>query len=223
MFGNEDTTNWIRFWKFIKSVHPIVNQVAKTIITDQDKGKGSLASIRQIVPNAGLFHYPFHRHQNIKKFRGGEENSPLSCLWMYNILMNCSSVSMIRFLKNTYEGQMKPACLVYLNSFQDDQQSLAACCNKAHDNFADIFMYSNTASSGVESMNRANENVRGRIAIAILNAAIILLKKAELDIYKLNQRLTRRQGGQILPLPPRASQSWMRYLPSVTLLSTVSR
>ena len=45
VFGNEDTANWIKFWKFIKSIHPIVNQPTKTFITDQDKG--SLSSIRQ--------------------------------------------------------------------------------------------------------------------------------------------------------------------------------
>jgi len=70
LFGNEDTSNWIKFWKFIKSIHPIVNQPMKTVITDQDKG--SLASIRQIVPEAGLFHCAFHRRQNIKMFGGGE-------------------------------------------------------------------------------------------------------------------------------------------------------
>ncbi len=37
LLGNEDTTDWIRFWTFIKSVHPIVNQPTKTVITDQDK------------------------------------------------------------------------------------------------------------------------------------------------------------------------------------------
>ncbi len=65
LFGNKDTTNWIRFWKFIKSVHPIVNQPTKTVITDQDKG--FLVSIRQILPDVGLFHCAFHRRQNIKK------------------------------------------------------------------------------------------------------------------------------------------------------------
>jgi hypothetical protein len=34
LFGNEDTVNWSRFWKFIVSEHPIVNQVTKTVITD---------------------------------------------------------------------------------------------------------------------------------------------------------------------------------------------
>ena len=71
LFRNEDTANWIKFWKFIKSIHPIMNQPTKTVITDQDKG--SLASIRQIVPEAGLFHCAFHCQQNIKKKFGGGE------------------------------------------------------------------------------------------------------------------------------------------------------
>ncbi len=69
-------TNWVRFWKFIKSVHPIKNQNTKTIITNQDKGL--LTSIRKIKPEVGLFHCAFHRCQNIKKKFGGEEgNTPL--------------------------------------------------------------------------------------------------------------------------------------------------
>ncbi len=91
LFSNKDTANWTRFWKFIVSEHPIVNQVTKTVITDQDKG--ALTAIWQIVPEAGQFHCAFHRHQNIKKkFGGGEGNSPLTCLWMFNILVKCSSV-----------------------------------------------------------------------------------------------------------------------------------
>jgi hypothetical protein len=101
IFGNEDMTNWVRFWKFILSVHPIINQNTKTIITDQDKG--SLTSIRQIVPEAGLFHCAFHRRQNIrKKFGGGEENTPRTCLWMYNLHVKCSSVASLLFLQSKY-------------------------------------------------------------------------------------------------------------------------
>jgi len=44
LFGNEDTANWTQFWKFIVAQHPIINQVHKTVITDQDKG--ALGSIR---------------------------------------------------------------------------------------------------------------------------------------------------------------------------------
>ncbi len=58
MFGNKDMTNWVRIWKFIKSVQPIINQNTKTIFTDQDKG--SLASICKIIPEAGLFHCAFN-------------------------------------------------------------------------------------------------------------------------------------------------------------------
>ena len=149
-----------------------MNQPTKTVITDQDKG--SLASIRQILPDAGLFHCAFHRRQNIKKkFGGGEGNTPLTCLWMYNLLVKCSSVAAIRFLKQKYEDKMKPAHVAYLSALNDDQQYPAARCDKAHD----VCMYGKTASSGVESMNRANDNVRARTAVDMVNAALILLKK----------------------------------------------
>jgi hypothetical protein len=152
LFRNEDTANWIKFWKFIKSIHLILNQPTKTVITDQDKG--SLLPIRQIVPKAGLFHCAFHCRQNIKKkFRGGERKTPLTCLWMYNILMNCNLVVTIRFLKSKYLELMKPAHAAYLELLQDNQQIPAACYNKSHDNVPDIYMYRKTASSGVESMN----------------------------------------------------------------------
>ena len=93
LFGNEDTANWTRFWKFVISEHPIVNQVTKTVITDHpivnqvtktvitDQDKGALTAIRQVVPDAGQYHCAFHWCQNIKKkFGGEEENSPLTCL-----------------------------------------------------------------------------------------------------------------------------------------------
>ncbi len=151
LFGNEDTSNWIRFWKFIKFIHPIVNQPTKTVITDQDMG--SLKSIRQILPEAGLFHCAFHRGQNIKKkFGGGEGNTPLTCLWMYNILVKCNSVGSIRFQRSKYLGMMKPAHVAYLESLPANQQFPAARCTKL-DNRPDIYMYGKMASSGVESMN----------------------------------------------------------------------
>jgi hypothetical protein len=176
LFGNEDTSNWIRFWKFIKSIRLIVNQPTKTVITDQDKG--SLASIRQILPDVWLFHCAFHCRQNIKKQFGGREgNTPLTCLWMYNILVKCNSVGVIRFLRSKYLGMMKPAHVAYLKSLPANQQFPAARCNKLHDNMPDIYMYGKTASSGVESMNRVNDEARGKNAVGPLNAALVILKK----------------------------------------------
>ncbi len=160
----------------VHSVHPIINQNTKTIITDQDKG--SLAYIRKIVPEAGLFHCAFHRRQNIKKkFGGGEGNTPLTCLWMYNMLVKCSSVGTIRFLQSKYIQDMKPAHSAYLNALNDEEQFLAARCNKAHNLLTDICMYGKTASSGVKSMNQANNDVRQLLAMDIRNAALVLIKK----------------------------------------------
>ena len=79
LFGNEDKNNWTKLWKFIKNTHPIVNLNNKTIITDQDKG--SIASIKDIILEAALFHCSFHRCQNIiKKYGGGKGHVPLTCL-----------------------------------------------------------------------------------------------------------------------------------------------
>lgn len=176
LFGNKDKNNWMKFCKFLKSVHPIVSQSTKTIIMDQDKG--SLASNREIVPEAGLFHCAFHRCQNIKKkFGGGEGNTPFTCLWMYNILVKCSSGIAIHFLCHKYEPQMKPEHLAYLNSLADNQQFLAAHCKKARDIQVDICMYGKVALSRVEPMNQANDDVRQRTVINILNAALVLIKK----------------------------------------------
>jgi hypothetical protein len=176
LFGNEDTVNWTCFWKFIVSEHPIVNQVTKTVITDQDKG--ALTAIRQTVPKAGQFHCAFHRHQNIKKKFGGEEgNSPLTCLWMFNLLVKCSSVSSICYLKSLYYPQMRPTHTAYLDALCDDQQYPAACCHKDGDDIPDIYMFGKTASSGVESMNRANEDIQKRTAVDLLKSTIILIKK----------------------------------------------
>ncbi len=99
LFGNEDLANWTLFWKFILAEHPIINQVHKTVITDQDKG--ALASIQEVLPKVGHFHCSFHRRQNIKKkFGGGEGNTPLTCLWMFNLLVNQSKPANINHLTN---------------------------------------------------------------------------------------------------------------------------
>ncbi len=86
LFGNEDKNNWTKFWKFIKNTHPIVNLNKKTIITNQDKG--SIALIKDIILEVALFYCSFHCHQNIiKKYGGGKGHVPLSCLWIYQLLV----------------------------------------------------------------------------------------------------------------------------------------
>jgi hypothetical protein len=118
LFGNEDKNNWTTFWKFIKNAHPIVNLNNNTIITNQDKG--SIASIKGIISEAALFHCSFHCCQNIiKKYEGGEGHVPLTCLWMYNLLLKCNLPGLIQFLRLKYEHQMTPAHVKDLNLISD--------------------------------------------------------------------------------------------------------
>ncbi len=76
------------------------------------------------------------------------------------MLAKFSSVGAIRFLQNKYNHEMKPAHLAYLNAPNDKEQFPAAWCKMAHDSLFPICMYGKTASSGVGSMNQANNNVR---------------------------------------------------------------
>ncbi len=48
----------------------------------------------------------------------------------------------------------------------------------------DIYMYGKTASSGVESMNRANDEARGKNAVDPLNAALVILKKEGIQFLR---------------------------------------
>ena len=54
LFGNEDKSNWTRFWTFANKLHPQLDHKEITIITDQDKG--SKAAIGRVLPNAKNFH-----------------------------------------------------------------------------------------------------------------------------------------------------------------------
>jgi hypothetical protein len=39
IFGNENTSNWTKFWEYVLKLHPSMNSGYITIITDQDKGQ----------------------------------------------------------------------------------------------------------------------------------------------------------------------------------------
>jgi hypothetical protein len=39
LFGNENTSNWTKFWEYVLKLHPLMKSGDITIITDQDKGK----------------------------------------------------------------------------------------------------------------------------------------------------------------------------------------
>ncbi len=98
---------------------------------------------------------------------------PLSCLWMYQLLVKCNLPELIQFLRLKYEHQMNPAHVNYLNSISNKQQFPAVRCTMAER----VCMYQNTASSGVKAMNRANDSIQRLTAVNILNAVLVLIKK----------------------------------------------
>ncbi len=170
LFGNKSTENWSKFWMFVKKVHPCIDGPTKTIVTDQDKG--SIAAIQEQVPQVAQFHCSFHRRQNIiKKCRGGKGCTPLTALWMYNLLSSCNSVKQLENNKTKYYNKMHPTDLHYLTKLPDRSQYPAARCAMGNN----ICMFSKSALAGVESMNKANQLAQQRTAVDILNAVILLI------------------------------------------------
>ena len=96
-----------------------------TILTDQDKG--SIAAVAEEIPRAVQFHCSFHRHQNIlKTFGGGKGATPLTALWLYNLLTGCHSVAQLEANKAKYYPDMHPSAVNYLKKLNDEQQYPAA-------------------------------------------------------------------------------------------------
>jgi hypothetical protein len=173
MFGNEDIKNWMLFWKFVARIHPTINRPVVTLLTDQDKG--SITSVAKVIPLAHNFHCSHHRRQNILSKCGGGASGmkPLTALWLYNMLSNCSNLQQLETYVNRYLHQLFPTDSHYLTKIANNKQYAAARCAMA----PDIQMYGQSASSGVESMNRANKPlVREKTAVDPLNAAILLLQ-----------------------------------------------
>jgi hypothetical protein len=143
-----------------------------TIITNQDKG--SLSAMEDTVPLAGRFLCSFHCQQNIiKKCSGGKGQKALSALWVYNLFIGCKSVVSLSATRKKYKDMMFPTDRHYLFNITEKMQFPAARCAWGNS----VCMYGKTASSGVEAINRANEDIHHRTAVDLLNATLILLKK----------------------------------------------
>ena len=82
------------------------------------------------------------------------------------------------WLREKYELLMRPSHHAYLDSIEVCKQFPAVRCDKAlREEGVHVCMYGRTSSSGVESMNRANNEIRQRTAVDILNASLVLIKK----------------------------------------------
>jgi hypothetical protein len=112
MFGNKDTGNWTKFWEFVKEIHPSVNAPTITILTDQDKGSITSISATATLPEAHQFNCSYHRHQNIIKACRGPGKTPLTALWMYNLLCGSNSLSQLNATQEKFYPQMHPTDLL---------------------------------------------------------------------------------------------------------------
>jgi hypothetical protein len=172
LFGNKDKANWLHFWWFIRKTQPTIDQPEKTILMDQDKG--SLSALEEVISTAGLLNCSFHRRQNITKgCSGGDGHTLLTAIWLYNLLCGCKSLVSLRATRCRYEDQMHPTDCQYLFAIPEEMKFPATRC--AQGEF--VYMYNKLASSGVESMIKANKQIFQRMVVDILNAVLILLKK----------------------------------------------
>ena len=170
LFGGETLENWNSFWTFAVKLHPSINSPDITIITDQNAG--CITSLSTIVPAAFHFHCSWHRRQNIIKTCGGSADTPGSALWLFNLLSSCKTLSSIVLNSEKYLDTLHPTDRHYLTKLVDSVQYPAARCAMGDG----ICMHSRSASSGSESMNRANMVVRRAAAVDVLNACIQLLR-----------------------------------------------
>jgi hypothetical protein len=100
---------------------------------------------------------------------GGGGKIPNSALWMYNKLLHCRSVALIKQNKREHFKAIKSKDIQYLNSLTNESQYPTARCAMC-DN---IYMYHRSSSGVVELMNGANSDMRACTAVDVPNATIL--------------------------------------------------
>jgi hypothetical protein len=168
LFGNEDKDGWVQFWESTKSLHPSLDRFDTTIITDQ--AKGLKEAIYQVLPDAVHFHCSFHRRQNIAKIVWGG-NVKYFCLWLFNKLVKAHTKQEIKHIKHKHSGYVDKKALKYLNTLDNKEVYPGARCELG----GRIFMYQQSASLAVESMNWANKAACARTAVDVVFPPIFLI------------------------------------------------
>ena len=146
-------------------------------------------------PQAAHFHCSWHRRQNIIKTCGGSADLPGSALWLFNLLSNCKTLNSIKYYSEKYESTLHPTDAYYLSKLPNEMQYPAARCSMGED----VYMYNLSASSGSESMNRANMPIRREAAVNAINASLQLL---QLENKRYDQ-FKKEAWGHTQPLTPR--------------------
>jgi hypothetical protein len=192
LFGNEDKVGWDAFWKFALQHHPTLNRDEKTFITDQ--AKGLVDSVKALLNNASHFHCSYHRMKNILTHcKGGKKT--FSGHWLYQKLIGAKTKADVDRIRNEHVLQMSDRVLKYLATVADDAQYPA--CRVAKTEHKEVYMYRRTASSSVESMNRANKAARDKTAVDVVQALKLLIDletsrflKKKADAWNHNETLT---------------------------------
>jgi hypothetical protein len=94
-------------------------------------------------------------------------------MWMYNLFVGCKSETTLSATRRKFKKKMHATDNHYLFRIPEEMKFPAARCAQGDS----VCMYGKSASSGVEAMNRANEDIHQKTAVDILNATMILLKK----------------------------------------------
>jgi hypothetical protein len=176
------------FWDFAKLVDPSIDDTRVMIITDQ--AKGLTQSIADVLPSTGHFHCSYHRCQNILKFvRGGTQK--YSCLWLYNKLMKAETICEIEQIKHKHAPFVNDKALKYLNVVNDAAQYPGA---RVAVDYSHIIMYQHSASSAVESMNRANKAARDRTAVDVVCATKLLMSLSSKRYHEKKEMAWKWQG-----------------------------
>ncbi len=92
---------------------------------------------------------------------------------MFNLFTGCKSVTSLSAARKKYVDKMFRTDRHYLFNIAEEMRFPAARCAQGDS----VCMYGKSASSGVEAMNRANEDIHQKTSVDILNATLILLKK----------------------------------------------
>ena len=119
-------------------------------------------------------------------------------MWLFNRLSACSNMRQLKADEAAYLDQLHPTDRHYLTKIRDKKQYPAAQCAMGQD----ICMYGKSASAGVESMNRANKTVREKMAVDILNTAILLLQMEGNCYHKWKDKA----WGRELPMTPKGME-----------------
>ena len=123
-------------------------EYAQWIVSNQDKG--TCVAVRDILLNAHHFNCSWHHCQNIIKAFGNKDGAVEGTAnWMFNILSNCKTHREITMQSKTKLPALSDNEQRFLLKLPNNEQYPAAHCAMR----LNVYIYSRTASSGVELMN----------------------------------------------------------------------